>query len=370
MKYHSKSSRVAEVVLADLAGGRFRGETFLPSEQRLAEYYSSSRHTIRRIIGNLVDDGVLTRCGNQRLQVNPEKLREVEAEHSAPEQITLAFAYAAYPDAMISSVTTGLKQYVAEHDMKLQLLTSPTGHGPMLRTLEHAAALGIQGIFVLPYFMEEYVDVINKLMDSGVAVATLSELPGVQCSSVCGDDYSGAFVAVSRLIEKYNRPVYFFGPRGETSSSVDRYNAYCRAMTEAGFDEEVAAYTVDFEAYGSNPESWPRESKLERPADMARAFLKQVETPVSLFCMNDYMAQGVYRAAARLKLEIGKDVVLIGFGDLPMAQRLEPPLTTIRSAREQIGYQAAKLLHGLVKGELNTAVHLRLPMELIERASC
>ena len=163
MKYHSKSSRVAEVVLADLAGGRFRGETFLPSEQRLAEYYSSSRHTIRRIIGNLVDDGVLTRCGNQRLQVNPEKLREVEAEHSAPEQITLAFAYAAYPDAMISSVTTGLKQYVAEHDMKLQLLTSPTGHGPMLRTLEHAAALGIQGIFVLTYFMEEYVDVINKM---------------------------------------------------------------------------------------------------------------------------------------------------------------------------------------------------------------
>ena len=71
-----------------------------------------------------------------------------------------------------------------------------------------------------------------------------------------------------------------------------------------------------------------------------------------------------------MKLEIGKDVVLIGFGDLPMAQRLEPPLTTIRSAREQIGYQAAKLLHGLVKGELNTAVHLRLPMELIERASC
>ncbi|WP_353891183.1 substrate-binding domain-containing protein [uncultured Victivallis sp.] len=82
------------------------------------------------------------------------------------------------------------------------------------------------------------------------------------------------------------------------------------------------------------------------------------------------MAQGIYRAAKRLKLEIGRDLTVTGFDDLPMARRLTPPLTSVRSPQGEIGYQAAALLHRLAAGELNVPVHLRVPTELIERASC
>lgn len=370
MNYHGKSGRLTELFLGDLAAERFSPEEYLPSEQKLAEHYQASRNTIRRIIGNLLDDGTLTRCDNHRVRINPEKYHELKAARAVPRQITLAFAYAAYPDAMISDVLAGLKRYTAEHDLRLQQLTSPTGHEPMLRALAHAGSLGIDGVLVLPYFMEEYVNVINRLADSGVAVATLSELPGTHCSSICSDDYNGAFAAVNRLIGKYNRPVHFFGPRGEASSTLDRYNAYCRAMTEAGFDREIKTHTSEIEAYGKDPESWTFEDKQERTAELAEAFLKKLKPPASIFCINDYMAQGIYRAAKRLKLEIGRDLTVTGFDDLPMARRLTPPLTSVRSPQGEIGYQAAALLHRLVAGELNIPVHLRVPMEVIERASC
>ena len=370
MNYHGKSGRLTELFLGDLAAERFSPEEYLPSEQKLAEHYQASRNTIRRIIGNLLDDGTLTRCDNHRVRINPEKYHELKAARAVPRQITLAFAYAAYPDAMISDVLAGLKRYTAEHDLRLQQLTSPTGHEPMLRALAHARSLGIDGVLVLPYFMEEYVNVINRLADSGVAVATLSELPGTHCSSICSDDYNGALAAVNLLITRYNRPVHLFGPRDESSSTLDRYNAYCRAMTEAGFDREIKTHTSEIEAYGKDPESWTFEDKQERTAELAEAFLKKLKPPASIFCINDYMAQGIYRAAKRLRLEIGRDLTVTGFDDLPMARRLTPPLTSVRSPQGEIGYQAAALLHRLAAGELNVPVHLRVPTELIERASC
>lgn len=50
MNYHSKTNRLTEIFICDLAAERFGAEAYLPSEQRLAEQHQASRNTIRRML--------------------------------------------------------------------------------------------------------------------------------------------------------------------------------------------------------------------------------------------------------------------------------------------------------------------------------
>ena len=63
MNYHSKTTRLKEIFLSDLAG-----EGRIPSALHLSRLYAASRNTIRRMLGELEAEGVLRRESNHRLQ--------------------------------------------------------------------------------------------------------------------------------------------------------------------------------------------------------------------------------------------------------------------------------------------------------------
>ena len=85
--------------------------------------------------------------------------------------------------------------------------------------------------------------------------------------------------------------------------------------------------------------------------------------------MNDYAARSVYRAAEELKLRVGRDIMLFGFDDLPLASCLECPLSSVRQPRREIGFEAARLLCEEIDGRISQPVTKVLPVELIERNS-
>ena len=59
---------------------------------------------------------------------------------------------------------------------------------------------------------------------------------------------------------------------------------------------------------------------------------------------NDNMAIGTYRAAQEIGLAIPGDIAIISFNDIPVAQFLTPPLTTVKIHGEHIGETAVDLL--------------------------
>ena len=68
MNYHSKTTRLKEIFLNDLAGERFGEAGRIPSALQLSKLYTASRNTIRRMLGELEAEGVLHRGSNHRLQ--------------------------------------------------------------------------------------------------------------------------------------------------------------------------------------------------------------------------------------------------------------------------------------------------------------
>lgn len=101
--------------------------------------------------------------------------------------------------------------------------------------------------------------------------------------------------------------------------------------------------------------------------------------PQAVFVASDNMAIGALRAIRGAGLRVPQDIALVGFDDLPLAEAVDPPLTTVRQPIPQIGYTAATLLIDLLNrpGRAEdgwpaapASERIILPTELIVRQSC
>ena len=72
--------------------------------------------------------------------------------------------------------------------------------------------------------------------------------------------------------------------------------------------------------------------------------LQQLRPPDAIVTCNDNMAIGAYRAIRELGLRVPDDVAVASFNDIPAAQFLHPPLSTVRLPSEEIGEAAVELL--------------------------
>ncbi len=103
---------------------------------------------------------------------------------------------------------------------------------------------------------------------------------------------------------------------------------------------------------------------------MMKKLLSYTEIPTAVFCGNDSIAMGAYRAIREKNLKIPSDISVIGFNDLKLSQYMTPPLTTVRIDTGIIAIEAVNSLTELLNGERNYSKKVYLPVELIERGSC
>jgi len=92
--------------------------------------------------------------------------------------------------------------------------------------------------------------------------------------------------------------------------------------------------------------------------------------PTAIFCSNDHMAVGLYKAAHEKNIKIPDDLSVIGFDDIKLASFLTPPLTTIKQPIDTLGKTTAELIIDYIEKKLNTIKKIIIPPKLIIRSSC
>ena len=91
--------------------------------------------------------------------------------------------------------------------------------------------------------------------------------------------------------------------------------------------------------------------------------------PTAVISCNDLMALGVIGAAHGLGLVVGRDVAVAGFDDIPLAEHVHPPLTTVRQPIHEIGQRICGMLIQVLQGHTLEERHVLLQPELIVRES-
>jgi LacI family transcriptional regulator len=174
--------------------------------------------------------------------------------------------------------------------------------------------------------------------------------------TVDSDNFEGAVLAASHLLRLGHRRIGFLAGRPDLESSRLREAGFRRALVAAGIsvDEDL----VRVGGYRSESAEEPAHQLLDRP-----------DRPTAVFAANDLTAITVMDVARSLGLRVPHDLSVIGFDNVPESALAHPPLTTINQPLQRMGAEALMLLVDLIDG-VERDTHIRLPTELIERASC
>ena len=133
-----------------------------------------------------------------------------------------------------------------------------------------------------------------------------------------------------------------------------RCKAYIEWMQEAGLFNPELCLVETF--------------TLENGHELGRAIMKTKKPPEVLITGNDNMAIGAYRAMQELGLRIPEDIAIVSFNDIPVAQFLNPPLSTVKIHAELIGETAVDMLLEQMSGR-ELAKRVILATEQIWRGS-
>ena len=68
-------------------------------------------------------------------------------------------------------------------------------------------------------------------------------------------------------------------------------------------------------------------------------------------------------------IKVPEQVAIAGFNDLPGSDQMVPPLTTIRTPRDEVGERAANMLLQLLDGKAVKEPRVDLGFRLVPRAS-
>ncbi len=181
--------------------------------------------------------------------------------------------------------------------------------------------------------------------------------PGPNDCMITSDNVAGGYLATKELLEQGARRILFMTSRRRVSCYAERFEGYCKALTEYGLtetDRMIAALdTVRYQdAY-----------------DCMNTLLDEGASFDGVFAGSDWLALGCYRAICEHGKRIPTDVKLAGYDDISITAFNAIPITTVHQNVEEMGRRATGLLIAAIEGEPIEQRLLHIPVELIPRAS-
>ncbi len=172
------------------------------------------------------------------------------------------------------------------------------------------------------------------------------------------DNIAGGLMATNHLIGCRHRKIAFVGGDLDHPSITERFQGYKMALEKAGIDYHSRYVVVD--------EPLPTR---EYGYEAGKKLLDKAGDVTAVFACNDAMAIGLLQYFKERGLNVPGDISLIGFDDVEADLSLDPPLTTIRVSKVDLGVEAINLIAEILKKGRSNPHKILVPVELVIRQS-
>ena len=223
-------------------------------------------------------------------------------------------------------------------------------------TLEKFRERHVDGLIIATAKRKE--ELIDDCIREGTPfVQAVRASENINVCSVVSDELIGGNMVISHLAHLGHKEIaYIAGPQF-ISTGFARYQGFLQGMMNAGLDidQELTVFCDTF----SEEEGRNAASKL-------LALDKKI---TAVYVGNDIMAPGVYDELEARGIKCGKDISIVGFDDMPFANKFNPPLTTVHTPMVNIGTEAARILIDKINDNDIPARTIKLKPDLIVRNS-
>jgi LacI family transcriptional regulator len=263
----------------------------------------------------------------------------------SPEQI--------FTDAFLPQVILGVEQAAMQQGFHVLLKpVDPNDSGGYARLITENH---VDGIFLSGPRQDD-----RALMDlhrQHVPIMLMGQLPDTDIPFVDVDATAGAELAVTHLIERGHECIGMItnAPLDYTSAQ-QRRAGYLKALRKARLHISKA---------------FVKEGNYTPASGFGamKALLQVSPRPTAVFVASDVVAIGAILAIKEAGLHIPRDMAVVGFDDIPLAEFYDPPLTTIHLPAFGLGWAGGERLIRIIQGEGLNDASLLLESKLITRQS-
>lgn len=206
----------------------------------------------------------------------------------------------------------------------------------------------VDGVAVMTFGIEEKL--IQKLVKHEfplVFVDAGPDLPNIRVLKVNYDE--GIREAVQHLAALGHRQIAFITGPLRMRTAITRRDAFRRSMSELGLTPNGLTIVEG-------------DHTMEGGRRAMEKLIAQAELPTAVICSNDMTAIGVLHALDVTTHKVPKDISVVGFDDIHLAQFMLPPLTTVQMSCKDLAAAAVQALRAGIEPDSQQAGQREWPI--------
>jgi DNA-binding LacI/PurR family transcriptional regulator len=243
-----------------------------------------------------------------------------------------------------------------EYDLIVIDMEEPERHEAYFSQL--AGGLSVDGVLTISIAPSR--ETLKKIRQAGIPLVLIDVNDDAlnEFDRVVVDDIEGGAKATQHLIDLGHRTIgYISDPLDESdyfTSSRHRYRGYVNTLQKADLPDRPELLRQG-------------EHGRYEARQLAHELLALSDPPTAIFAASDTQAMGVLEAARDLGLEVPRDLSVIGYDDIEVAEYLG--LTTIQQLLYESGVTGVQLLLGVIQNPDQDSRCEVLPTQLVVRST-
>jgi LacI family transcriptional regulator len=213
-----------------------------------------------------------------------------------------------------------------------EILLSSTANDPirMESSVRRMIERRVEGVAVMTFGMEELL--LEDLKLRKVPLVFVDVGPSrPRVSNIRIDYLHGIRQAVEHLAALRHRKIAFISGPLRLKSALARQRAFLSSMQEIGLEPRSELVIEG-------------DHTMEGGMGAFARLLSEPVRPTAVLCSNDMTAIGVMRESHDAGIKIPRDLSVVGFDDIRLAQFVLPPLTTVQMSQAELGRLAFQAL--------------------------
>lgn len=252
----------------------------------------------------------------------------------------------------------GLDRVLAEAGGFTSILSSHDSVERQRKLLSDLWSSEVAGVVLVPATGTTHTDLEefeNRRRPLLMAVRRIGKTP---FDYVGANPMVGMQLATEHLISLGHERIGFVGGYQKNFAYSERYAGLASTLMNHGL-----VLDQDYLRNGGSTREFGRSAVED--------LLKQDDTPTALIAYNDLVAIGIMDGISAAGLNVGKDIAVIGYDDIPEAALQPVPLTSVATPAAKLGEMVGQTLQNWSFDQRNgNPLDITYPPRLVVRSSC